>query len=167
MVDRRKHAPAAFGLYYSVAALLGLAAHTLLASPLCHESARVLRLWSLVSIGSSVVASLVAAGLLRALIRGTTTASLLAAGVLHPFVSSFVFVPLLITGTQLLRGEVQALPSAMLYAIYGPLFCGLTAYLTVPLGIAGVWLMRTLWHRGGAGGSMRRASARAMAEPGR
>lgn len=149
MIDRRKHAAGASGLYYAVAALLGLAAHTLLASPLCHHSARVLRLWSLVSMSSLVVASIVAAAALRSLVRGRSKASLWAAGVLHPLLSAVVFAPLSVWVSGLVRGHGESCLASLLYTIYGPMMFGLTAYVSVPLGMLGVWAMRAVWQRSG------------------
>ena len=150
MGDARETRRPRHGPYYAVAALLGVVANTVLASPLCPLSSRLISALSPACVAAMVIASLVAARVVRSLVLGRTKASLFAAGMLHAFVSSIVFVPLLLSLVSLQKGELPKVEGLLLYPLYGPLYCALTGYVTLPLGIAGAWVMRRLWLRSAA-----------------
>jgi hypothetical protein len=131
--------------YIVTAAAIGLAAYAILASPLCPASAEHIGGWHALAVWPMVGAASVGAVLLRGFVRRRDTPSLLLAGVLWPIVASLAFALVFTFLERWIQGRLgfaEACAEAGLACWYGPLYCMREAHFTIPLGIAGAWLLR-------------------------
>lgn len=132
-------------MYYLTASLIGLVAYALLASPLSPRSADILGGWHPLAVLPMVAAATISAVALRSVVRHESKSSLLVAGVACPFLSSLLFAGLFGFLERKVQGGLavgSAMAEALLGCVYGPLYCGLLAYFTIPLGILGVMALR-------------------------
>jgi len=137
-------------MYYLAASAIGLLAYALLASPLCHLSADHIGGWHPLSVLTMIAAATISAWVLRGVVRRSSKSSLFLAGVVHPFLSSLFFAGLFIFLERQVQGGLgfaSALTESLLGCLYGPFYCGLVAYFTIPLGILGVLVLRRLSSR--------------------
>jgi hypothetical protein len=128
-------------MYYLTASLIGLLAYALLASPLSPRSADILGGWHPLAVLPMVAAATISATALRRVVDRQSKSSIVVAGVAHPFLSSLVFAALFGFLERRVQGGLgvgSAMAEALLGCLYGPLYCGLLAYFTIPLGILGV-----------------------------
>lgn len=134
-------------MYYLAASAIGLLAYALLASPLCSVSADILGGWHPLAVLPMIAAATISAWVLRGVVCRRSKSSLFLAGLIHPFLSSLFFAALFIFLERQIQGGLgvaSALTEALLGCFYGPLYCGLVAYFTIPLGILGVLALRRL-----------------------
>lgn len=132
-------------MYHLAAAAIGLFAYALLASPLCPASADRVGGWDPLAVVPMIAASTIAAWVLRKAIRRRGNKWLFVAGVAYPFLASLVFAALFLLLERTIQGRLgfaSAVAEAILGCAFGPLYCGVVGYVTIPLGILGVVVLR-------------------------